>query len=304
MTSNRKPAYKRLLEQGELETRVQLAAQHLEKCDVCPLECHVNRLEGDLGVCKTGARAQVSSYFAHHGEEHPISGKRGSGTIFFACCNLRCVYCQNADISQLSFGREVTAESLARMMIYLDSRGCHNINFVSPSHNVPQILAGVQLAVQMGLAIPLLYNTGGYDSLEMLSLLDGVVDIYMPDMKYGDESTAWKYSLVKNYPEVNQRAVLEMQRQVGDLKMDERGIAYRGLLIRHLVLPNHLAVSEKILKFLAEKVSKNVYLNIMAQYHPAHRACDFPELNRRIHPEEYQEVLQLAKDLGLSRLDI
>lgn len=304
MTSNRKPAYLKLLEQGELANRAQLAAEHLEKCDVCPLDCGVNRLKGELGVCKTGEFAQVSSYFAHHGEERPISGRHGSGTIFFTRCNLRCVYCQNADISQLSYGREVTAEDLASMMLDLQRRGCHNINFVSPSHIVPQILSGVHLAAQMGLALPLVYNTGGYDSLEMLSLLDGVVDIYMPDMKYGDEGMGWKYSRVKNYPEVNQRAVLEMQRQVGDLKLDDRGIAYQGLLVRHLVLPNQLAGSEKILKFLAEKVSKDVYLNIMAQYHPDYRACNFPELNRRIHPEEYRIVLQLAKDLGLSRLDV
>lgn len=304
MTSNRNPVYIKLLENGELEVRAQLAAQHLKNCDVCPLECHVNRMKGELGICKTGEFAQVSSYFAHHGEESPISGRRGSGTIFFARCNMRCVYCQNADISQLSTGREVTAEMLGTMMLELQSRGCHNINFVSPSHIVPQILAGVHLAAQRGLNIPLVYNTGGYDSLEMLSLLDGVFDIYMPDMKYGDNETAWKYSRVKDYHEVNQGAVLEMQRQVGDLKLDEQGVAYKGLLIRHLVLPNQLASSEKILKFLAEKVSKNVYLNIMAQYHPAYRACDFPELNRRIRPEEYHEVIDFAKKLGLERLDV
>jgi len=304
MISNKKPAYKKLLEQGEMKARVDLAAKHLENCEVCPLECGVNRMKGELGVCKTGKFPQVSSYFAHHGEERPISGRHGSGTIFFTRCNLRCVYCQNADISQLSFGREVTAENLAAMMLDLQSQGCHNINFVSPSHVVPQILAGVLLAAQMGLRIPLVYNTGGYDSLEMLSFLDGVFDIYMPDMKYGDEASAWKYSRVKNYPEVNQQAVLEMQRQVGDLELVEGGIAYRGLLVRHLVLPNHLSGSVEILKFLAEKVSKNVYLNIMAQYHPAYGVSDFPELNRRIHPEEYREVIRLATDLGLNRLDI
>ena len=304
MTSNRKPAYLSLLEHGELAKRVQLAADHLEKCDACPLECGVNRMKGELGVCKTGKFAQVSSSFTHHGEERPISGWQGSGTIFFTRCNLRCVYCQNADISQISFGREVTADSLAMMMLDLQRRGCHNVNFVSPSHVVPQILAAVHLAAQKGLTIPLVYNTGGYDSLEMLFLLDGVVDIYMPDMKYSDKGVDWKYSRVKNYPEVNQKAVLEMQRQVGDLKLDDRGIAYRGLLVRHLVLPNQLAGSEKVLKFLAEKVSKDVYLNIMAQYHPAYHACDFPELNRRIRPEEYHEVIQIAKNLGLHRLDI
>ena len=225
MSSIKKPAYLMLLEQDKLEKRVHLAVEHLENCDVCPLECGVNRLEGETGICKTGKLAQISNYFAHHGEEHPISGRHGSGTIFFSRCNLRCVYCQNADISQISFGQAITAETLATMMMALQARGCHNINFVSPSHVVPQILAGVHLAAQMGLIIPLVYNTGGYDSLEMLSLLDGVFDIYMPDMKYGDEAAAWKYSRVKDYPEVNQRAVLEMQRQVGDLKLDDRGIA-------------------------------------------------------------------------------
>ena len=304
MIINHKPAYLHLLEQGEMESRVQLAYHHLENCDVCPLACHVNRLQGELGVCKTGEIAQVSSYFAHHGEEGPISGKQGSGTIFFTRCNLRCVYCQNADISQISFGREVTAETLAAMMLNLQKRGCHNINFVSPSHVVPQILAGVQAAAQKGLHIPLVYNTGGYDSVEMLSLLDGVIDIYMPDMKYGDAAIGWKYSRIKNYPEVNQRSVLEMQHQVGDLKLDEAGIAYRGLLVRHLVLPNNLASSERILNFLAEKVSKNVYLNIMAQYHPAFKVSNFTELNRRIRPGEFREIIQLAEDLGLSRLDV
>jgi putative pyruvate formate lyase activating enzyme len=297
------PGYRKLLAQGKLEARVRQACQHLENCDVCPLECGVNRLQGELGVCQTGEFAQVSTYFAHHGEERPISGFRGSGTIFFARCNLRCVFCQNADISQLSFGREVTPQELSEIMLNLQKRGCHNINFVSPSHIVPQILAGVYLAAKKGLNIPLVYNTGGYDSLAMLSLLDEVVDIYMPDMKYGYEDTAWQYSRVRNYPAVNQAAVLEMQQQVGDLMVDEKGIAYQGLLVRHLVLPNGLAGSEKILKFLAEKLSKDVYLNIMAQYHPAHRACEYPDLTRRIHPEEYQEVIALARQLGLERLD-
>ena len=303
MDNHRTPGYQKLLSQGKLEARVKQALQHLEKCDVCPLECGVNRLKGELGVCKTGELAQVSSYFAHPGEEGPISGWRGSGTIFLSRCNLRCVFCQNADISQIGFGQEVNPEELAEIMLNLQRMGCHNINFVSPSHIVPQILAGVHLAAQKGLHLSLVYNTGGYDSLAMLSLLDGVVDIYMPDMKYGDANTAWKYSRIKNYPEVNQKAVLEMQQQVGDLQIDENGIAFQGLLVRHLVLPNDLAGSESVLRFLAEQVSKDVYLNIMAQYRPAHRALNFPELNRRISPKEYQGVVALAKRLGLNRLD-
>ncbi len=304
MHSENSPAFLTLIEQGLLEERVHQAYKHLENCDVCPLECGVNRLKGELGVCQTGEIPRVSSYFPHHGEEGPISGNRGSGTIFFSRCNLRCVYCQNADISQRSAGSEVHPEELAKMMLDLQSAGCHNINLVSPSHIVPQILAGVHLAAQFGLQISLVYNTGGYDSLAMLHLLDGVVDIYMPDMKYGEESTAWKYSRVKNYPQVNQQAVLEMQHQVGDLKLDEQGIAYRGLLVRHLVLPNGLAGSETILKFLAEKVSKQVYLNIMDQYHPAYKANEYPELNRRVRPEEYQAVVAIARHLGLTRLAV
>jgi len=304
MVVEKSPVYLKLLKQGLLEERVQQTYQHLEECDVCPLECGVNRLKGELGLCQTGEFPRVSSYFPHTGEEKPISGYRGSGTIFFSRCNLRCVYCQNADISQQSVGREVRPEELAKMMLNLQAAGCHNINFVSPSHIVPQILAGVHLAAQSGLQIPLVYNTGGYDSPAMLTLLDGVVDIYMPDMKYGDVTIALRYSRIKNYPGINQDSVLEMQRQVGDLKLDNQGVAYHGLLVRHLVLPNNLAGSETILKFLAEEVSKQVYLNIMAQYRPAHMAADYPELNRRIRPDEYQAVVAIARRLGLNRLDI
>ncbi|MEA3326123.1 MAG: radical SAM protein [Chloroflexota bacterium] len=297
------PAYLKILKNGDLEKRVYEAKSHLKACDVCPLQCGVNRTVGELGICKIGKKVQVSSYFAHLGEERPISGSRGSGTIFFSRCNLRCVYCQNADISQLSFGKEYDAEELAGIMLSLQRVGCHNINLVSPSHVVPQILEAVHIAARRGLSLPLVYNTGGYDSLEMLFLLDGVVDIYMPDMKYGEEPTARKYSIIKNYPIINQKAILEMQRQVGDLIMDQDGIAMHGLLVRHLVLPNDLAGSAAVLRFLAEKVSKNVYLNIMAQYHPAFKAKSFPELNRRISAREYKQVIDLARELRLTRLD-
>lgn len=302
--TKRQATYLALLEDDELSQRVEAAKSHLEDCNVCPLNCGVNRLAGEMGVCKTGALAQLASFGPHHGEESPISGWRGSGTIFFARCNLRCVFCQNADISQLGFGRAYEADQLAQVMLDLQTQGCHNINLVSPSHVIPQILEAVLSAAHQGLNIPLVYNTGGYDSLEMLKLLEDVVDIYMPDMKYGDEEKARKYSRVKNCPEINQQAVLEMHRQVGDLKLDEEGIAYQGLLVRHLVLPNNLADSEVILKFLAEVVSKNVYLNIMAQYHPAFHASDYPELNRCVRPQEYQQVVKAAKILGLKRLDI
>jgi putative pyruvate formate lyase activating enzyme len=263
----------------------------------------VNRLKGELGICKTGELAQVSSFGPHYGEEAPISGWRGSGTIFFARCNLRCVFCQNADISQVGYDTEYEAGALAEMMLNLQKQGCHNINLVSPTHVIPQILEAVVVAAKKGLSLPLVYNTGGYDSLEMLSLLDGIVDIYMPDMKYGDEAFARTYSRVRNYPQINQAAVMEMHHQVGDLQLDQDGIAVKGLLVRHLVLPEDLAGSNIILRFLAEKISKNTYLSIMAQYYPAFHAADYPPLERRIHPEEYQQVIQFAQGLGLKRLD-
>ena len=298
------PGYVSLLENGRLEQRVTAARARLESCDICPLRCGVDRTQGELGTCQTGQLARVSSYGPHPGEESPLSGWRGSGTIFFARCNLRCVYCQNADISQLSFGHEVNPADLGAIMLDLQERGCHNINLVSPTHVVPQILAAIQVAAQNGLTLPIVYNTGGYDSLTTLALLDGVMDIYMPDMKYGDPDRAFQYSRVRDYPSINQAAVLEMQRQVGDLQIDHQGIAWRGLLVRHLVLPNGLADSAIIFRFLAEKVSKNVYLNIMAQYHPAFKAHQYPELNRRIRPEEYRAAVNLARSLGLSRLDM
>jgi len=297
------PRYLELINNGDLDRRVRSALAHLEACDVCPLQCGVDRTAGALGICRIGSKARVSSFGPHYGEERPISGRRGSGTIFFSGCNLRCVYCQNADISQQTSGQEYDSEGLAEIMLSLQAMGCHNINLVSPSHVLPQILAAVEVAGREGLSSPLVYNTGGYLSLEMLVLLDGVVDIYMPDMKYGDAEIANRFSMVWNYPEINQRAVLEMYRQVGDLRVDENGIAQRGLLVRHLVLPNDQANSEIVLRFLAEKVSRNVYLNIMAQYHPAHNALEYHELRRRITPQEYQRVINLAKKFGLQRIN-
>jgi len=297
------PAYRKLVEKGGFATRIEAAYQHLVACDVCPRKCRANRLDGQLGVCKTGAKAQVCSYGPHHGEEDPLRGWRGSGTIFFARCNLHCVFCQNYDISQAGSGREVEPEELAVIMLELQAEGCHNINLVSPTHVAPQILAGVAIAAQAGLNLPIVYNSGGYDTLAMLALLDGVIDIYMPDMKYANKIIAQKYSRVRRYPEINRAAVLEMQRQVGDLQLDPHGIATRGLLVRHLILPNNLAGTRQILRFLAEKVSRNVYLNLMDQYRPAYRAGNYPELNRPINREEYQQAVEMAKKLGLRRLD-
>ena len=295
--------YLGLLKSGELKNRVETAYQHLSICDVCALRCPVDRLSGKLGACRTGKKAKVSSFGPHHGEEAPLSGWMGSGTIFFTRCNLRCQYCQNFDISQSDSGDEVNPEDIAVMMLQLQSQGCHNINFVSPSHVVPQILAAVWVAAKAGLHIPLVYNTGGYDSLTMLTLLNGVIDIYMPDMKYGDSDIARKYSKIPNYARVNQAAVREMHRQVGDLQLNEDGLAIHGLLVRHLVLPHNLAGTEKIVQFIANEVSRNTYINIMDQYHPCYRADQYPEIDRRITPQEYKYALQTALDAGLSRLD-
>ncbi len=297
------PAYLALVRAGELRNRVAEAYRHLEACDVCARRCGVNRRAGELGVCHTGERARVSSYGAHLGEEDPLRGWRGSGTIFFTRCNLRCQYCQNHDISQTDDGDELEPEALAAIMLRLQGSGCHNINLVSPSHVVPQILAAVLIAAEAGLRLPLVYNTGGYDSLSMLALLDGVVDIYMPDMKYADAAVAERYSKVPNYPEVNQAVVREMHRQVGDLRIDENGLAERGLLVRHLVLPGGLAGTDRIVRFLADEISRGTYLNLMDQYRPAYRAYEYPELNRRITREEYEAAVRMALDAGLCRLD-
>jgi putative pyruvate formate lyase activating enzyme len=298
------PAYLRLLESGELARRVDQAYRHLEDCDLCARYCRVNRRVTTEGaVCRTGERAVVASYGAHHGEEDPLRGWRGSGTIFFSWCNLRCVFCQNWDISQKGIGRETEPAGIADMMLDLQRQGCHNVNLVSPSHVVAQIIAAVHDAAQRGLRLPLVYNTGGYDSPEALALLDGIVDIYMPDMKYGDSSLARRYSKVRDYVEANQAAVREMHRQVGDLVLDEHGIALRGLLVRHLVLPDRIAGTDQVLAFLANEISRNTYLNLMDQYRPCYRADEYPELDRPITAAEYRDALAIAARLGLARLD-
>ncbi|GAB4470506.1 MAG: radical SAM protein [Anaerolineales bacterium] len=291
------------LNPNTLKERAEKAKQHLSHCDLCGWECGINRLEGKVGVCKTGEVAFISSFGPHHGEEDPLRGWRGSGTIFFAGCNLRCQYCQNYEISHLYQGHAVTPEELAAVMLQLQIIGCHNINLVSPSHVIVPILLALTIARSKGLCLPLVYNTGGYDSLSGLELLDGIIDIYMPDMKYSNANLARKYSRIPNYPQINQQAVKEMHRQVGDLILDKNGIAQRGLIIRHLVLPNKIAGSEQILEFIVKEISPHTYLNIMDQYHPCYRAHQYPKLNRRITKREYEEVLALAKSLGLDRLD-
>jgi putative pyruvate formate lyase activating enzyme len=297
------PAYIELMKSGELEQRVQQAHAMLKKCNACAWDCGVDRLAGKLGICRTGTRARVSSFGPHMGEEDPLRGWRGSGTIFFSRCNLHCQFCQNFDISQTDAGDEIEPEQLAAIMLELQSLGCHNINLVSPSHVAPQILAGVLIAAQAGLYLPLVYNTGGYDGLELLKLLDGVIDIYMPDMKYASVQVARHYSKIPKYPQANQAAVLEMHRQVGDLQLDESGVARRGLLVRHLVLPNALAGTGEIVRFLAEQISTDTYLNLMDQYHPAFNARQFPKINRTITREEFQSAVDLAHAAGLNRLD-
>jgi putative pyruvate formate lyase activating enzyme len=295
--------YLKLLRSGDLGERVRQAFRQLENCDLCARYCHVNRrltIEG--AVCRTGEHAVVHSFGPHHGEEDVLRGWNGSGTIFFSWCNLRCVFCQNWEISQKGVGRAVEPKEIAAMMLDLQERGCHNINLVSPSHVVAQILAAVEIAATKGLALPLVYNTGGYDSLEALALLDGIIDIYMPDMKYGDSSIARQHSKVRNYVEVNRKAVKEMHRQVGDLALDERGLARRGLLIRHLVLPGNLAGTEKVMEFIAHEISLTTYLNVMDQYRPCYRADEYPPLDQPVNAAEYRAALAIVDRHRLRRL--
>ena len=263
----------------------------------------MNRLKGELGKCSTGRQALVSSFGPHFGEEAPLVGNGGSGTIFFAFCNLKCCFCQNYTISQLGEGRDVEARELAGMMLSLERRGCHNINLVSPTHVVPQILEALETAVEAGLSVPLVYNSGGYDAVGTLKLLDGIFDIYMPDMKYSDGQNALRFSGINEYPQMNRAAVNEMHRQVGDLRLDANSVATRGLLVRHLVLPDGLAGTDEVCRFLSHEVSTNTYLNVMAQYHPCYRAYDVPELARSISRKEFVEAIETARSYGLHRLD-
>lgn len=290
--------YVNLFKTGELRQRRDAGLKFLQKCSVCPRNCSVNRLKNEKGFCQTGRHAIVSSFCPHHGEEPPISGYHGSGTIFFSHCNLSCVFCQNYEISQKGEGEEVGSEKLADMMIRLQKIGCHNINFVSPSHVIPHILEGLVIATEKGLTIPLVYNSNGYDSLEMLSLLENVIDIYMPDFKYSSDKNAQDLSGCAGYWEVSTCALQEMFRQVGPLQMTHDGVAQRGLLVRHLVLPHDLSGSYEVLKFLAEEVSQEVYLSLMAQYHPCYKAHGDKRISRRITKNEYTRVLTWAKDFG------
>jgi len=299
------PAYLRLYESGELQRRMERALALLEACTACPRRCRVNRLADKFGVCKNGRYAIVSSYGAHLGEEDCLRGWRGSGTIFICGCNLRCVFCQNFDISWQLHGLPTPPEKLARMMLDLQEQGCHNINFVTPEHVVPQLMEALPRAIERGLRLPIVYNTSGYDAMESLELLDGVVDIYMPDFKYWDRECARKYSRAPDYPEVARRTIKEMFRQVGDLVVDEDGVARRGLLIRHLVLPGNVAGTPEVMRWIAQELSPTTYVNVMPQYYPAGKVSrrEFAEINRSITPAEYEQALDAAWRAGLKRLD-
>lgn len=300
------PSYIRLFESGELVQRVEKAYAMLSPCRVCPRECGVDRTTGEVGYCRSGLLPVVSSYGPHFGEEPPLVGGHGSGTIFMTGCNMRCAFCQNYEISQERYGREITCEVLAGMMIDLQNQGCHNINFVSPTHFIPQILEAVLIAAEQGLNIPLVYNTGTYDSVETLRLLDGVFDIYMPDAKYGHDEVALSLSDAPGYVGIMKKALFELQRQVGDLVVEE-GIAVRGLIIRHLVLPGNLAGSGEVIEFIAHDISKNAYVNIMDQYRPCGRILTdtrspyHKTLMRGITSREYREAVATAQKNGLIR---
>lgn len=300
------PAYLRTYRAGLMAAKVEQARAMLRDCRACPRECRVNRWEGRLGVCASGRYASVASAFPHFGEEDCLRGWRGSGTIFFTHCNLKCVFCQNFDISRRAIGgRPVPPEGLARLMLSLQEAGCHNINLVTPEHVVPQVVEALAIAVEMGLRLPIVYNTSAYDSLESLRLLDGLVDIYMPDFKYWDPEKARRYLKAADYPEAARRAILEMHRQVGALRLDQDGLAVRGVLLRHLVMPGALDDTRRILEWVASELGRDTYVNIMDQYYPAGLVSPtrYPELNRRIRPDEYRQAVEYARSLGLWRLD-
>ena len=300
---NNEPEYIALYEDGELKRRAHILAARLNECDICPRECGADRIGGKTGACHSGYRPVVSSYCAHHGEEPVISGSRGSGTVFFGNCNMRCVYCQNHQISQAHRSQrrhEVDIPVLAERFLYLQNEvGCHNINLVSPTHFVPQIVRAVLEAVPLGLHLPIVYNTGGYDSVETLSLLEGIVSVYLTDLRYASDRTGRKYSRVRGYATAARAAIKEMQRQVGDLVVDDDGIARKGLIVRHLILPGGIAGSEESLGWLVREVSPQVAVSIMSQYYPAHRAFKYRELSRKITPREYEEVAEIVARLGI-----
>ena len=297
------PAYVETARSGRFKEIIEEAYEILNNCTLCPRRCRVDRLGGEVGFCKTGEQAVVSSWDPHFGEEAPLVGRRGSGTMFFTHCNLLCIFCQNYDISHLGYGRVVSANDLADIMLSLQAAGCHNINLVTPSHVVPQILVAVAIAAEKGLRVPLVYNTGGYDRVSTLRLLEGIIDIYMPDFKFWDRHVADEICQAPDYPAVARRAVKEMHRQVGDLVIDEAGIARRGLLVRHLVLPGGLSGTETVMAYIASDISENTYVNVMAQYRPCGRAHEVKALAAPLSRGAYRAALQAAEKSGITRLD-
>ena len=275
----------------------------LSECDICPRRCRVNRKEGERGVCRVGGNAPVASFGPHFGEEAPLVGNNGSGTVFFSGCNLRCVFCQNYEISHMGEGGEVSAERLAGIFLSIQRMGCHNLNLVTPTHVTPQIVEALSLASSGGLSIPVVYNCGGYESVGALALLEGVVDIYMPDVKFLDAEAAGRYCDAPDYPEVVRAALTEMDRQVGPLSLDPRGIALRGVLVRHLVMPGEASTTRRVIDFLADEIGKETYLNLMHQYRPCGRALEFPEIGRRTAAGEWREARDYALERGMFRLD-
>ena len=300
------PRYLELYNSGELGRRVEESMHGLRKCRVCPWHCEVDRMNDETKVCKTGRFARVSSYFPHFGEEDCLRGWSGSGTIFFSWCNLRCVFCQNYDISQQEAGVEIGPKRLAQMMLELQRMGCHNINWVTPEHVVPQILEAMPIAIEGGLRLPIVYNTSAFDSLDSIRLMDGIVDIYMPDFKYWSPDKSKKYLKHRDYPKVAREVIKEMHRQVGDLVTDHDGLAVRGLLVRHLVMPDGLEETARIMDFLAHQISPETYVNLLAQYHPDGKVSStkYPEINRTVTRKEMAQARNLARATGLSRLDV
>ncbi len=297
------PSYIKLYKTGELEKRIEKAYQILKKCVLCPNFCKTNR-EIEKGKCNSLLNPIISSYNLHFGEEPPISGFNGSGTIFFTNCTMKCIYCQNYPISQLHNGKEISVKELADIFLYLQKKNAHNINFVTPTHFVPQILNALHIAIKNGFNLPLVYNTSGYESPITLKLLDGIIDIYLPDIKYMDDKTSLEYSGVTNYTKFNQIAIKEMYKQVGDLKLDEKNIAYRGLLIRHLVLPGHIENSKKVFDFLKNEIGTNINISLMSQYFPAYKAINHKIINRKLKKDEYENIIEYALKLGFENIFI
>ncbi len=306
------PAYRALVDGDQIPARVEAGLRELEDCCACPRNCHVNRLKNETKICHTGRYARVASAFPHFGEEDCLRGWNGSGTIFFSLCNLRCVFCQNWDISQKSVGDEMPPDRIADVMIGLQRRGCHNINFVTPEHVVPQVIEAIAAAVPRGLNLPIVYNTSAYDSVESLKLLDGLVDIYMPDFKFWDRQTAKRLCKAPDYPDAARQAILEMYRQVGELKFSPDGLAKRGLLVRHLVMPGQTEEAASIFEWIADEVSRDTYVNIMGQYRPDYEVGSiardgtsqkYAEINRRPDHTDCDRAFDAARQAGLWRFD-